>query len=145
MGIHSVLAQLSSARPPRRYVSLYEEANGCCPCHVHDELCWLWNWLWNCHDDVPTVHGSQAGNGSIRWYRWHGLADDDVPTVHATSACPDYGSPAIHSTSTNTCTNQHDERCFFRNQHDQRWFFRNSESACLVTQERDNASCKDPR
>merc|ERR1711892_256821 len=148
MGIHSVLAQLSSARPPRRYVSLYEEANGCCPCHVHDELCWLWNWLWNCHDDVPTVHGSQAGNGSIRWYRWHGLADDDVPTVHATSACPDYGSttvhatsacpefcspaddgsagtspdydsPAIHSTSTNTCTNQHDERCFFRNQHHQ--------------------------
>merc|ERR1712086_515240 len=183
--------------------SLYEEADGCCPCHVHDELCWLWNWLWNCHDDVPTVHatsacpdycspavhatsacpdycspaddgsastcadygspavlGSQAGNGSIRWYRWHGLADDDVPTVHATSACPDYGSPAddgsagtspdygspaIHSTSTNTCTNQHDERCFFRNQHDQRCFFRNSDSACLVIQERDNASCKVPR
>merc|ERR1712021_84542 len=71
----------------------------------------------------PAVLGSQAGNGSIRWYRWHGLADDDVPTVHATSACPDYGSTTVHSTSTNTCTNQHDERCFFRNQHDQRWFF----------------------
>merc|ERR1711892_697526 len=61
------------------------------------------------------------------------------------STCADYGSPAIHSTSTNTCTNQHDDRCFSRNQHDQRWFFRNSESACLVTQERDNASCKVPR
>merc|ERR1711892_1482165 len=104
--------------------------------------------------------GSQAGSGSIRWYRWHGLPRHLCTTVHATSACPefcspaddgsagtspDYGSPAIHSTSTNTCTNQHDERCFFRNQHDQRWFFRNSESACLVTQERDNASCKVPR
>merc|ERR1711892_930947 len=142
------LAQLSSARPPRRYVSLYEEANGCCPCHVHDELCWLWNWLWNCHDDVPTVHATSA------------CPDYGSTTVHATSACPefcspaddgsagtspDYGSPAIHSTSTNTCANQHDERCFFRNQHDQRWFFRNSDSACLVTQERDNASCKVPR
>ena len=29
--IHSVLAQLSSARPPRQYVSLYEGANGCAP------------------------------------------------------------------------------------------------------------------
>merc|ERR1712194_629013 len=116
----------------------------------------------------PAVLGSQAGNGSIRWSRWHGLADDDVPTVHATSSCadygsttvhstsacpefcspaddgsagtsPDYGSPAIHSTSTNTCTNQHDERWFFRR------FFRNSSSAGLVTQERDFASCKVPR
>merc|ERR1712123_437101 len=47
MGIHSVLAQLSSARPPRQYVSLYEEANGCFSCHVHDELWWLWRWLWS--------------------------------------------------------------------------------------------------
>merc|ERR1712086_1063733 len=107
--------------------SLYEEADGCCPCHVHDELCWLWNWLWNCHDDVPTVHATSA------------CPDYGSPAVHATSACPDYcsaaddgsastcadyGSPAIHSTSTDTCTNQHDERCFFRNQHDQRLSFR---------------------
>merc|ERR1712238_196325 len=113
----------------------------------------------------PAVLGSQAGNGSIRWYRWHGLADDDVPTVHATSACPDYGSPAVRATSAcpEFCSpaddgsagtnnercffrkNQHDQRCFFRNQHDQGCFFRNSDKACLVTQERDNASCKVPR
>merc|ERR1712085_188673 len=178
----------------------------------------LWNWLWNYHDVVPTVHatsacpdygspavhatsacpdyrspaddgsasicadygspavlhnllqqhGCQAGKGSIWGYRWHGLPS---PAVHSTSACPefcspaddgsagtspDYGSPAIHSTSTIICTNQHDERCFFRknqhdqrcffrNQHDQRCFFRNRDCACLVTQERDNASCKVPR
>merc|ERR1712086_287475 len=147
--IHSVLAQLSSARPPRQYVSLYEEANGFFPCHVHDELWWLWNWLWNYHDVVPTVHATSA------------CPDYGSPAVHATTACPDYGSPAddcsastyadygspaIHSTSTNICTTQHDERCFFRkNQHDQRCFFRNRDCACLVTQERENASCKVPR
>merc|ERR1712086_867667 len=168
MGIPSVLSQLFSARPPRQYVSLYEEANGW---HVHDELWWvwswlwnklwnkLWNWLWNFHDDVPTVHATSA------------CPDYGSPAVHATSACPDYGSPAddgsastyadygspaVHSTSTNICTNQHDERCFFRknqhdqrcffrNQHDQRCFFRNRDCACLVTQQRDNASCKVPR
>merc|ERR1711957_919821 len=37
------------------------------------------------------------------------------------------------------------ERCLFRNQHDQRCFFRNSDTACLVTQEGDNSSCKVPR
>merc|ERR1712085_87083 len=94
-----------------------------------------------------------------------------APAIHATSACPgycspaddgsastcaDYGSPAVHSTSAcpefcsladdgSAGTNQHDERCFFRNQHDQRCFFRNIEGACLVTQKRDNASCKVPR
>merc|ERR1712123_169906 len=152
--IHSVLAQLSSARPPRRYVSLYEEANGCCPCHVHDELCWLWNWLWNCHDDVPTVHATSA------------CPDYCSPAVHATSACPDYcspaddgsastcadyGSPAVHSTSAcpEFCSPADDgsagtspdygspailwgitntcTKCFFRNQHDQRCSFRNSD------------------
>merc|ERR1711935_733781 len=156
MGIHSVLAQLSSARPPRQYVSLYEEANGCFSCHVHNELwwlwrwlwSWLWNWLWNCHDVVPTVHATS------------GCPDYGSPAVHATSECPDYGSPAddgsaststdygspaIHSTSTIICNNQHDERCFFRNKHDQRCFFWNRDCACLVTQERDNASCKVPR
>merc|ERR1712106_639056 len=116
MGIHSVFAQLSSARPPRQYVSLCEEANGCPPANWPWN--WLWNWQWNCHDDVPTVHatsacadygsptvldnllpqhGSQAGKGSIRWYRWHGLpspADDG-----SASACADYGSPAVHATS----------------------------------------------
>merc|ERR1712085_140586 len=138
------------------------EANGCCPCHVHDELCWLWNYYYercsapshhnygcrSCHDDVPTVHSAST------------CPDYGSSAVHATSVCPDfcspaddasagtspdYGSPAIHSTSTSICTNQHDERCFFRNQHDQRRFFRNSDSACLVTQDRDNASCKVPR
>merc|ERR1711935_1162064 len=140
--IHSVLAQLSSARPPGRYVSLYEEANGCCPCHVHHELCWLWNWLWNCHDDVPTVHATSAcpDYGSPTVHATSACPDYCSPAVHATSACPDYcspaddgsastcadyGSPAIHSTSANICTNQHDERCFFRNQHDQRSSFRN--------------------
>merc|ERR1712086_470874 len=145
MGIPSVLSQLFSARPPRQYVSLYEEANGW---HVHDELWWvwnwlwnklwnkLWNWLWNYHDVVPTVHATSA------------CPDYGSPAVHSTSACPDYGSPAddgsastyadygspaVHSTSTNICTNQHDERCFFRNQHDQRCFFRNRDCACLVT------------
>merc|ERR1711935_867744 len=142
--IHSVFAQLSSARLPRQYVSLCEEANGCPPANWLWN--WLWNWQWNCHDDVPTVHatsacpdygspavhatsacpdyrspaddgsasicadygspavlhnllqqhGCQAGKGSIRGYRWHGLPS---PAVHATSACPDYGSPAVHSTS----------------------------------------------
>merc|ERR1712085_34031 len=171
---------------------------GCCPCHVHDELWWvwnwlwnkLWNWLWNFHDDVPTVHatsacpdyGSPADDGSASTYADYGspavhatsacpdycspaddgsastCADYGSPAVHSTSACPefcspaddgsagtspDYGSPAIHSTSTNACTNQHDER--FLNQHDRRRFFRNSDSACLVTQERDFASCNVPR
>merc|ERR1712123_323110 len=160
--IHSVLAQLSSARPPRQYVSLYEEANGCCPCHVHDELCWLWNWLWNCHDDVPTVHATSAcpDYGSPTVHATSACPDYGSPAVHATGACPDYcspaddgsastcpdyGSPAIHWGSTNTCTNQRGERCFYRNQHDQRCFFRNSDSACLVPPERDNASCKIPR
>merc|ERR1711957_267689 len=100
-------------------------------------------------------YGSPADDGSASTY-----ADYGSPAVHSTSVCPDYGSPAddgsastyadygspaIHSTSTNICTNQHDERCFFRNQHDQRCFFRNRDCACLVTQERDNASCKVPR
>merc|ERR1712086_757739 len=151
MGIPSVLSQLFSARPPRQYVSLYEEANGR---HVHDELWWvwnwlwnkLWNWLWNFHDDVPAVHatsacpdyGSPADDGSASTY-----ADYGSPAVHATSACPDYGSPADDgSAGTNhdeRCffRNQHDQRCFFRNQHDQRCFFRNIEGACLVTQKRD--------
>merc|ERR1712123_114912 len=91
-------------------------------------------------------------------------------TVHATSACPDYGSPAVHATSVcpdyglpaddgsastyadygspaddGSAGTKHDERCFFRDQHDQRCFFRNIEGACLVTQKRDNASCKVPR
>merc|ERR1711892_732203 len=104
---------------------------------------------WNYHDVVPTVHATSA------------CPDYGSPAVHATSACPDYGSPAddgsastyadygspaVHSTSTNICTNQHDERCFVRkNQHDQRCFFRNQDCACLVTQQRDNASCKVPR
>merc|ERR1712194_960306 len=48
------------------------EANGCCPCHVHDELCWLRNYYYerysapshhnygcrSCHDDVPTVNSA---------------------------------------------------------------------------------------
>merc|ERR1711892_159835 len=110
-------------------------------------------------DVVPTVHATSA------------CPDYGSPAVHSTSVCPDYGSPAddgsastyadygspaVHSTSTNICTNQHgercffrknqhDQRCFFRNQHDQRCFFRNRDCACLVTQERDNASCKVPR
>merc|ERR1712086_976031 len=98
--------------------------------------------------------------GSTAVHATSACPDYCSPAVHATNACPDYcspaddgsastcpdyGSPAIHWGSTNTCTNQHGERCFFRNQHDQRCFFRNSDSACLVTQERDNASCKDPR
>merc|ERR1712129_204837 len=101
----------------------------------------------------PAVHatsacpdyGSPADDGSASTY-----ADYGSPAVHSTSVCPDYGSPAddgsastyadygssaIHSTSTNICTNQHDRRCFFRNR----------DCACLVTQERDNASCKVPR
>merc|ERR1711865_553261 len=104
-------------------------ANGCFSCHVNDELWWLWRWLWNCHDVVPTVHATSA------------CPDYGSPAVHATSACPEYCSPAdAGSAGTN------DERCFFRkNQHDQRCFFRNHHKACLVTQERDNASCKVPR
>merc|ERR1712085_239848 len=79
----------------------------------------LWNWLWNFHDDVPTVHATSA------------CPDYGSPAVHATSACPDYGSPADDgSAGTN-----HDQRCFFRNQ----------QGACLVTQKRDNTSCKVPR
>merc|ERR1712106_622040 len=177
MGIHSVLAQLSSARPPRQYVSLYEEANRCFSCHVHDELWWLWrwlwSWLWNCLDVVPTVHATSAcpDYGSPAVHATTACPDHGSPAEHSTSVCPDYGSPAddgsastyadygspaVHSTSTNICTNQHDERCFFRknqhdqrcffrNQHDQRCFFRNRDCACLVTQQRDNASCKVPR
>merc|ERR1711865_1130846 len=80
----------------------------------------------------PAVHatttcpdyGSPADDGSASTY-----ADYGSPAVHSTSVCPDYGSPAddgsastyadygspaVHSTSTNICTNQHDERCFFR-------------------------------
>merc|ERR1711957_1011606 len=99
----------------------------------------------NFHDDVPTVHatsacpdyGSPADDGSASAY-----ADYGSPAVHATSACPDYGSPADDGSAG---TNHHDERCFFRNQHNQRCFFRNIEGACLVTQKRDNASCKVPR
>merc|ERR1711957_424499 len=89
-------------------------------------------------------YGSPADDGSASTY-----ADYGSPAVHSTSVCldygspaddgsastdADYGSPAVHSTSTNTCTNQHDQRCLFRNQHDQRCFFRNRDCACLVTQ-----------
>merc|ERR1711892_257385 len=79
-------------------------------------------------------YGSPADDGSAST-----CADYGSPAVHATSACPEfcsradegsagtspgYGSPAIHSTSTNTCTNQQGERCFFRkNQHEKRFFF----------------------
>merc|ERR1712021_151903 len=102
----------------------------------------------------PAVHatsacpdyGSTADDGSAST-----CADYGSPAVHSTSACPEFCSPADDGsagTNDERCffrENQHDQRCFFRNQHDQGCFFRNRDCACLVTQERDNASCKVPR
>merc|ERR1712106_1176195 len=91
-------------------------------------------------------YGSPADDGSAST-----CADYGSPAEHSTSACAEFCSPADDGsagTNDERCffrKNQHDQRCFFRNQHDQGCFFRNSDKACLVTQERDNASCKVPR